>query len=381
MSKFTLRTLRASVYRYPLEQEVRTSFGTMKDRPAVVVRAEDDSGTVGWGEAWCNFPTVGAEHRARLINDVCAPLLLQHAWPSAVEAYAALTRKLHILALQSAEPGPIAQAIAGVDTALWDLDSRRRDQPLYLALQEHFDGSPGPPVASVPCYASGIHPQEASVRIRQARQSGFERFKVKVGFGADADLQALRNLREEFGEELPLMLDANQRWSLAEAVTQAVQLEAFRPIWLEEPMPADRPAEEWAQLAQATSTPLAAGENLREAALEDAIQGGALRFVQPDLAKWGGLSQGFLSGRQILASGKIYCPHYLGGGLGLLASAHLLAAVGGPGWLEVDCNPNLLREQLAQPFPLTDHGQFALPQHSGLGVTPDLSRLAPYQTL
>ena len=52
------------LFRYPVETPVRTSFGVMHDRPALFVRVTDADGTVGWGEVWCNFPTVGAEHRA-----------------------------------------------------------------------------------------------------------------------------------------------------------------------------------------------------------------------------------------------------------------------------------------------------------------------------
>jgi D-galactarolactone cycloisomerase len=64
-------------------------------------------------------------------------------------------------------------------------------------------------------------------------------------------------------------------------------------------------------------------------------------LMQPDLAKWGGFSKTVPVARQIIASGKRYCPHCLGGGIGLVASAHALAAVGGDGMLEVDiqCQP------------------------------------------
>jgi D-galactarolactone cycloisomerase len=48
----------------------------MHDGPAVFVRVEDAGGAHGWGEAWCNFPSCGAEHRARLVETVMTPLLL-----------------------------------------------------------------------------------------------------------------------------------------------------------------------------------------------------------------------------------------------------------------------------------------------------------------
>ena len=63
-------------------------------------------------------------------------------------------------------------------------------------------------------------------------------------------------------------------------------------------------------------------------------------------------------------------PHFLGGGIGLLASAHLLAAAGGDGLLEVDSNANPLREGLAAPFPPLEDGHFVLSDQPGLGVAP-----------
>src|SRR3546814_2896454 len=80
----------------------------------------------------------------------------------------------------------------------------------------------------------------------------------------------------------------------------------------------DAPAADWARLAEAFPIPLAAGENLRgEAAFDAAIDGGALSVVQPDVAKWGGVSGCFAVARRALTAGRVYCPHYLGGGIGL----------------------------------------------------------------
>ena len=87
------------------------------------------------------------------------------------------------------------------------------------------------------------------------------------------------------------MLDANQAWDLATARHMADRLHEFAPAWLEEPLRADRPISEWQQLASSTRIPLAAGENLiGTEAFESMIGSGALGVVQPDLAKWGGVS-------------------------------------------------------------------------------------------
>ena len=74
----------------------------------------------------------------------------------------------------------------------------------------------------------------------------------------------------------------------------------------------------------------------------------------------------------------MYCPHFLGGGIGLIASAHLLAAVGGDGMLEVDFNTNPLREGLATPFPIMRTGKLSLQGGPGLGVVPNQSEINNY---
>jgi L-alanine-DL-glutamate epimerase-like enolase superfamily enzyme len=101
----------ALVVMAPIATPVETSFGKMTDRPAVVVRVEDADGAVGWGEIWCNFPTVGAEHRARMLETYVVLLLLSRPWNHPMEAFAHLTHRLHVLGLQTGEPGTIAQVM------------------------------------------------------------------------------------------------------------------------------------------------------------------------------------------------------------------------------------------------------------------------------
>ena len=106
---------------------------------------------------------------------------------------------------------------------------------------------------------------------------------------------------------------------------------------------------------------------------------GALAVVQPDLAKWGGISRGLPLARRIRAAGLRYCPHFLGGGIGLLASAHLLAAAGGDGLLEIDANDNPLRTLLMGPLERVAGGACRLGDEPGLGVVPDLRALRPFE--
>jgi len=162
----------------------------------------------------------------------------------------------------------------------------------------------------------------------------------------------------------------------------ARDLQAFPLGWLEEPLPCDRPAHEWAQVAAAAAAPLAAGENLRGALdFQSAIDGGSLGVVQPDAAKWGGHSGCRPVALATLAAGRTYCPHFLGGALGLAHSLHLLASVRGPGLLEVDANPNPLREALLGDLLKVTDGALTLPAGPGVGFEPDLGAIAAFRTL
>lgn len=363
--------LSVHVLRYPIEHPVRTSFGTMHDRPAVFVRVRDRDGAHGWGEVWCNFPSCGAEHRARLVETVLRPLLLGREYDGPAAAHAHLTAATEVLALQSGEPGPMAQAIAGVDLALWDLCARRAGQPLWQFLGGADD--------RVEVYASGINPDDPVGVVRQKHGEGYRAFKLKLGFGHERDLRNLRNARDALGPGVPLMADVNQGWDARAAATMAAAMAELDIGWLEEPLRADQPLAQWQALARQSPVPLAAGENyLGLAQFQAAIQADFLKVVQPDLAKWGGISGCLPVVRAIRAAGLRYCPHYLGAGVGLMASAHMLAAVDGMGHgglLEIDSNDNPLRTLLSGPLRQLENGVARLGRAPGIGVEPDLPAL------
>src|SRR5689334_3838533 len=153
-SPFRIRKLEAFCYRYPLATPVVTSFGKMLNRPAVFVRVVDEDGVEGWGEAWSNFPAPGAEHRARLVNEVLAPGLVGRKFDGPGQAFEMLTEGTEVLALQCGEHGPFAQATSGIDLALWDISARRQRLPLWQLL--------GGQSNKIKVYASGINPDAAA---------------------------------------------------------------------------------------------------------------------------------------------------------------------------------------------------------------------------
>lgn len=368
-SAFTLARLDAHVLRWPVRQPVQTSFGTMHDRPAVLVRVEDADGAVGWGEIWCNFPSCGAEHRARLLETVLAPLLVGKSFATAEAAFADLTARTAVLAIQSGEPGPMAQAIAGVDLALWDMLALRAGMPLWQFLGGSAD--------KVRIYASGINPDRPVDVMLAKHAQGYRAFKLKVGFGEARDIDNVAAMQAQLPADCELMVDANQAWDLEHATRMAGHWRDVGLTWLEEPLRADRPVAEWVRLAEQTDIALAAGENLiGRDAFDRMITSKALKVVQPDLAKWGGISGCMAVIAQIHSAGQRYCPHFLGAGIGQLASAHVLAALGAVGgMLEIDSNENPLRTALSPVLNAIVDGAVSLGHAPGLGVEPNIADL------
>jgi L-alanine-DL-glutamate epimerase-like enolase superfamily enzyme len=342
----------------------------------VFVRLTDADGITGWGEIWSNFPTVGAEHRARLFHTFIAPRLIGRSIDDPATFWAETDRALHLWGLQAGEPGAFAAALSGADLALHDLAARRAGVPLWRAL----GGADGGPVQ---VYASGLNPDaQALAQVEAARANSHRSFKIKIGFGEARDLATLRPVFAGLKAGERIMVDINQGWELRTATRMVQVLSEFPLTWIEEPLAADRPSWEWCQVAGASSAPIAAGENIR-GALEfyQALREHHLGFVQPDCCKWGGLSATLPVARAIVASGRAYCPHFLAGGIGQLASLHLLAAVRGNGLLEIDANPNPLRSALIDPVLQIKDGTVVPPSTPGLGIEPDIEALSRFVVL
>jgi D-galactarolactone cycloisomerase len=372
MNPIRLASVEAFAFRVPVKSPIKVAFGTFRDRPFVLVRVVDEDGAVGWGEAWANWPAVGAEHRARLVVDI-GERLVGRSFDSPQRLFHDLSKSLEVLVIQTGEVGPIAQAVAGIDIAVWDLVARKAGKPLYRML-----GSDR--VESVPVYATGINPDEPEIFAAARQVEGHRAFKLKTGFGHDLDVRNLHAMRAALGPQATITCDSNQSHGLKEAIAFTLAIEDLKLSWFEEPMRVDAPAADWEALAQASTTPLAGGENLRGKQFDAVIDGPVLQVIQPDVTKWGGISGNWQVARDTVAAGKRYCPHFFGGGISLLASLQLLAAAGGNGLLEYDCHPNVGREAVVGSLlPVTD-GRVPVPQTPGLGAEPDLDALARYRT-
>lgn len=362
-------------YRVPIANRVETSFGAMTSRPAVFVRLEDSDGTFGWGEIFANWPAAGAEHRVRLLMEDVSDLVLGQVFAQPWDLFDRLIRQTHIRALQCGEWGSFAHVISGLDIAFNDLLARHEGLPMARFLNPDA-------AISVPTYASGIHIRDADRIIDECRALGFDAFKVKVGFDLETDIQSVKRICTTLGDRERLFADANQAWDADEAIRFVEALQDQKVGWLEEPLPADAAVAEWHRVASASNIALAGGENIvGDADFADAIGGGIFDVIQPDVAKWGGVSKCREVGLKATAQGRLYCPHFLGGGIGLAASAAVLASVGGEGLLEVDSNDNPLRGAFDLWPQGEDRGQFRLSDQPGMGITELPEAIKTYETL
>jgi D-galactarolactone cycloisomerase len=371
MDPIKLSSIETFAFRVPTKP-IKVSFGTFRDRPCVLVRVVDVDGHEGWGEVWCNWPAVGAEHRARLAADI-GERLIGRTLASPGEAFHSLTKEMEVLVLQTGESGPIAAAIAGIDIAIWDLSARKKGVPLY----RHLGGAD---TKFVPVYATGINPDQPEEFAVARYREGHRAFKLKIGFGREIDVRNLANMRKALGNDAKLMCDANQALSLEAAIALSREIAPSNLSWLEEPLRVDAPADDWQTLATASPIELAGGENFQGDQFDGAVAGHVYGVLQPDVTKWGGITGNIQVGRAAVAAGKRYCPHYFGGGIALLASLHLLAAAGGEGLLEFDCHPNAGREIVVGPLLPVHEGRVPVPTTPGLGSIPDLGAFARYRT-
>lgn len=370
-SPIHIKSVEPFVIEVPLAKPVTTPMATVQNVAMLFLRIEDADGTVGWGEIWCNYPRATARHRANLVQHNLRPLLegLTIAHPS--QAWELLTSRTKILVLQSGEPGPFAAAIAGVDLALWDIAAKKAQQPLWRFL--------GGESGSINAYASLSKTHDLRDSIDSALERGFEAVKFRVWNDVEEHLDACRVAREHIGKQRELMIDANSSWDLERAVDRIAMLREFNFSWLEEPIPVNAPVAAWERLAHAAPMRLAGGENMISmAAFDQALASEAIGVIQPDIAKWGGFTQLVPLSRRVVAAGRRFCPHMFSSGVGLMASAHLLAASNSPdGTLEYGIAFNPVRDALMKPN--LRNGKLHLSDEPGLGIDVNLEQFDKYR--
>jgi D-galactarolactone cycloisomerase len=348
----------------PTEGQVFSRSGVRNARSTTLVRVETDEGISGIGSASGNGELIQL-----IVAKVIKPLILGMD-PTDIEAIwdKAYLRGGH---KEFGSRGIGVVALSGVDIALWDILGKARGLPIYQLLG-------GKSREKVPVYATALYPEQPAKVARRARafaEQGFHGVKIKVGFDLDQDIRIVHAVRDELGKNFTVMTDANQGYSIDVALKAADAFADCGAYWLEEPLFIED-IEGHAILRERGRIPIAVGENLHTRyAFENFIVRGAVDFIQPDVARAGGISEI----RKITALASTHkVPvsfHTWGDGVALAASVHLSAALEDCIVMELDYTYNPLREELLrEPF-IVQNGYLLPPEAPGLGIELDTNAL------
>lgn len=359
---------RIRVLRADAADGIAMSFSALPRRSAVLVELVDDTGTTGRGESWVNFPPWAPAERVATLREGVLPLLAGRDTDRVAAVQAELTAALAPLGRQWGAPGPVAQAVSAVDVALWDLKARRAG----CAISELGAGRVRDDIG---VYASSAGPTGVAELAARCRDAGFGAIKVKLGFGTATDDANLAAVRKACGDDVEVYADANQGWSLAEAVAAAPMLREHGVSWIEEPVRGDRLAD-LERLYERTGLAIATGENVYgRADFWSYVDSEAVAVVQPDLSKTGGLTEALAVCALAQARGTRVAPHLYGGAAAFLATLQLAAMAPAVTTVEYDVRDNPLRDPLLAGGPVPHEGRIDLPRGPGLGAEFDTEAL------
>ena len=348
----------------PLVAPFRTSFGTQTRRDVLLLRVVTD-GAEGWGECVAMADPLYSEEYVDGAVDVLRRFL--------VPRLAAAER------LDAAAVAPLLSAFHGhrmakaaLELAVLDAELRVEGRPLAREL--------GAVRERVPCGVSvGIMSSvpELLDAVGGYLAAGYVRIKLKIEPGWD--VEPVRAVRERFGDDVLLQVDANTAYTLADA-RHLAQLDPFGLLLIEQPLPEDDVLGS-AALARQIRTPVCLDESITSArTAAAAISLGACSVVNIKPGRVGG----YLEARRIhdlcVAHGvPVWCGGMLETGIGRAANVALAAL---PGFVlpgDTSASDRYYRTDVTEPFVLKD-GHLAVPTGPGIGVSPRDDELAAVTT-
>ncbi|HEY5216342.1 MAG TPA: mandelate racemase/muconate lactonizing enzyme family protein [Pseudolabrys sp.] len=270
-----------------------------------------------------------------------------------------VTAKLRAASAPCGPGGVAALAISAIDIALWDIRGKAFGQPLARLL--------GGLRERVPAYASGALTRTTPTDKLEAAASalvekGYTQIKTQMavdGLTPAQEIERIRLIRGAVGPEINLMVDINQRWSVAEAISIGRRVEDLGLGWLEDPT-AHNDYQGLAKIADALSTPICAGEYLygiephRQTLTHHAVD-----IAMIDLLRVGGVTQWMKVAGMAEAFNRPVASHLLPE-----IHCHLIAAV--PNGLVVEYMPWTWR--LFDDPPMPKNGEMTVPTGPGLGL-------------
>jgi len=338
------------------------------------VRIYTDQGLYGHGEG--TDAVVGG---VPLVNSF--RFLLMGQDPLNVDALFERIRTAGIFA--GAQAGQYVAALSAVEIALWDLAGKALGLPIWQLLGGRMRDR-----IRLYCDSQTNQPDDPGARekIQQMLDLGFTAVKIDIDDANDPNrwdrvnwtasnaeidnmVRKVRFMRESLPPRVDLAVDMHGRYDVVTAKRVARELEPFRLLWLEEPVPPEN-VDAMREVRASTSTPICCGENLfLRHGFREVLEKRAADIVMPDLQKCGGL----LEGRKIADMAHTYyvpvAPHCVVSPIGTMASCHVCAAI--PNFLILEWHW-LSRLQLWRDFvregDIIAKGFIGVPDRPGLGV-------------
>lgn len=350
----------ARLFRLPVDPPRGDAIQKFDALELPLVQVIDGGGRVGVGFAY-TIGTGGAAILELLRNELIEWLPGQDARRISF-IHEHLHQKIHALT-----PGYISSAaLAAIDIALWDLAGKRSQTPLHILL--------GGAQEKVLVYNTHVgwlnRPLDEMLELcREAvHKQGFRALKLKVGKDdALEDRERVARVRQVVGARVMLMIDANQSWTIDEAIRRLKMLEAYDVAWIEEPLLATD-VQGFVQLGQHSQIPRAGGESLYSpASFYEYVRQGALEILQPDVVRIGGITNAMKVCHLAEAANLRVAPH-----VSPELSATIAAAI--PNSMVVEYIPQM-EPVLKRPLEIKD-GYAIPPATPGHGIEFDYDALA-----
>ena len=361
----TIGTLRVHLVDLPVRSVRKHGIGSFSRALNVILELRSEGGLVGWGEA-CPWPAFTGTAEAT------AAALDRHFRPHLVGADALRTGQL-TTQLDTVVVGA-SEAKAAVETAVLDLKAKALGVPLHDLLG-------GARRRRIPLSISLADGELArDIDLAEACMAeGITIFKVKTGFADHrVDVERVETLRRRFGDRFDLRIDYNQGLHPAEALAKVRDMEAFRPSFIEQPVPGVQTAA-LARITRALDTPIMADESVFSPV--DALRGAEGRIADlfsVKLQKSGGFSRALEISAIARAAGiGLYGGSMFEAGVANLAGAQLMAVLPEAryGCEYYTSSHYLTADILTTPLPIED-GEIRVPAAPGLGIEVDPERLA-----
>tara|TARA_B100000446_G_scaffold186699_1_gene213740 strand:+ start:278 stop:1438 length:1161 start_codon:yes stop_codon:yes gene_type:complete len=284
----------------PFENSFWTSLNRIGQVSELVVLVHTDEGIIGIGEAHGGsmhyIDNTGVAHisgAGSTVTDILKPLLIGEN-PLDNER---LWSKMFGLTYQKgwsqigATRQQILAAMAAVDIALWDIKGKAANMPVWRLLGGYRN--------TVPCYVTGGYYQDGktiddlTAECKSYVETGYNAIKLKIGgVSVEEDVDRVTAVREAVGPDIDIMVDVNEGYDVRTAIRAARLLEPLDIRWLEEPVHWYDRIEGLRQVADATTIPIASGEQaLTRWDARDLLMRGGIKIMQFDCTRSAGITE------------------------------------------------------------------------------------------